>query len=128
MVKMNKATVSRKTNRIFKETVLYMQEIGTYKKEFDVTIHRYAEMRFQYDLLYQKWFEEGCKVTETFKNKSGNENIRKTAEYLAIETLQKNLLTIETTLGLTPKGLKAIKSNGLESAKQSRLAQVLSSV
>ena len=56
---MNRATVSRKTNRIFKETVLYMQEIGTYKKEFDVTIRRYAEMRFQYDLLYQKWFEEG---------------------------------------------------------------------
>ena len=111
MAKMNRATVSRKTNRIFKETVLYMQEIGTYKKEFDVTIRRYAEMRFQYDLLYQKWFEEGCKVTETFKNKSGNENIRKTAEYLAIEALQKNLLTIETTLGLTPKGLKAIKSN-----------------
>ena len=45
-----------------------------------------------------------------------------------VEALQKNLLTIETTLGLTPKGLKAIKSNGLESAKQSRLAQVLSSV
>ncbi|MFR3430827.1 MAG: hypothetical protein ACLTTH_12410 [Holdemanella porci] len=45
-----------------------------------------------------------------------------------MKLLQKNLLTIETTLGLTPKGLKAIKSNGLESAKQSRLAQVLSSV
>ena len=67
MAKMNKATVSRKTNLIFNKTVLYMQEIGTYKKEFDVTIRRYAEMRFQYDLLYAKWFEEGCKVTETFR-------------------------------------------------------------
>lgn len=63
---MNRATVSRKTNRIFKETVLYMQEIGTYKKEFDVTIHRYAEMRFQYDLLYAKWFEEGVQSDRDF--------------------------------------------------------------
>lgn len=102
-----------------------MKKIGTFKPEFEVSVRRYAELRIQYEILQDKWYEEGCKITEEYTNKSGATNIRKTALYLALESLRKDLLEMENIFGLTPKGLKLIKNKGLEAKKDSALDKAL---
>ena len=118
--------VGKMRKKVFNETKKNMVSLGTYRKEFDVIIHRYAEMRMQFDMLNEKWYQEGCRVTEKYTNKSGATNERKTALYLAIEKLRDELADMENIFGLTPKGLKAIKKKGLEQAKQSALDKMLS--
>lgn len=117
----------RKSNitRIYKKTIEDMQTLGTFKPEFDAPVRRYAELRIQYEILSDKWYENGCEVTEDYTNKSGATNQRKTSLYLAMETLRKELIDMENLFGLTPKGLKGIKSKSLESAKGSRLDAAL---
>lgn len=103
---MKKASVTRKKNEIYKETKANMEKLGTYRSEFEAPIKRYAELRLQFDILNEQWYEEGCRITEEYTNKSGATNQRKTALYLSIETMRKELIDMENIFGLTPKGLK----------------------
>ena len=75
--------VGKMRRKIFNETKKNMVSLGTYRKEFDVIIQRYAEMRMQFDMLNERWYREGCRVTEKYTNKAGATNERKTALYLA---------------------------------------------
>lgn len=118
--------IEKSQKKIFRETKKGMTSLGTYRKEFDVIIKRYAEMRVQFDMLNQRWYLDGCKVTEEYTNKAGATNERKTALYLAIENLRNELAEMENIFGLTPKGLKAIKRKGLEQQKASALDKMLS--
>lgn len=102
-----------------------MRVLGTYRSEFEAPVRRYAEMRIQYDILNEKWYEEGCIITEEYTNNSGAKNRRKTALYLSMESMRKELIDMENIFGLTPKGLKTIKAKGLESKKQSALDKAL---
>lgn len=122
----HKQTRTKKINGFIKETKSNMEKLNVYKAEFDTTIRRYAELRLQYEILLEKWYEDGCPTTEEYTNKAGATNIRKTAVYMVIENIRKELLDIENILGLTPKGLKAIKSKGLDAPKTSMLDKVLS--
>ena len=65
-----------------------MRAVGTYKPEFEASVRRYVEMRIQYDILNEKWYENGCKITEEYVNKSGAKNQRKTALYLSMEAMR----------------------------------------
>lgn len=113
---------------IFEETIQDMKNLGTYKQEFSPVITRYAEMRVQFEILMDQWYHGGCKITEKYTNKSGATNNRKTALYQAIETLRKEITEIENLLGLTPAGLKKIKTKELESKKRSILVEALKSL
>ena len=113
---------------IFEETIQDMKNLGTYKQEFSPVITRYAEMRVQFEILMDQWYRGGCKITEKYTNKSGATNNRKTALYQAIETLRKEITEIENLLGLTPAGLKKIKTKELESKKRSILVEALKSL
>lgn len=115
----------RKTTRIYNQTVENMEKLGVFRSEFETTVRRYAEMRIQYEMLNDKWYQEGCKITEEYTNKAGAKNIRKTALYLSLENMRKELIEMENLLGLTPKGLKAIKKKGLEQKKKSALDKML---
>lgn len=108
-----------------RETRERMENLGTFRKEFETTIHRYAELSVQYDILTEKWYENGCKVTEKYTNKNGATNERKTALYLSMETMRKELIDMENIFGLTPKGLRAIKTKGLETKKSTALDKAL---
>ena len=118
--------LEKKRKKVFNETKKNMVSLGTYRKEFDVIIKRYAEMRVQFDVLNEQWYQGGCKVTEKYTNKAGATNERKTALYLAMEKLRDELVDMESIFGLTPKGLKALKKKGLDQQKQSALDKVLS--
>ena len=111
---------------IFTQTVVDMKNIGTYKVEFSPIITRYAEMRVQFKILMEQWYESGCKISEEYTNKFGATNIRKTALYLSIETLRRELTDIENLFGLTPAGLKKINEKSMAAQKESVLAKALS--
>ena len=119
-------TLEKKQKKVFNETKKNMVSLGTYRKEFDVIIKRYAQIRIQFDVLNEKWYEDGCRVTEKYTNKAGATNDRKTALYLAIEKMRDELSEMETVFGLNPKGLKALKKKGLDQQKQSALDKMLS--
>lgn len=119
------AARKRKTTKIYNETVENMRKVGTFRDEFITTVRRYAELRVQYEKMNDKWHFDGCQITEEYTNKAGAKNVRKTALYLSIETLRKELMEMENILGLTPKGLKAIKTKGLDVKKESALDRAL---
>nr|DAY51745.1 MAG TPA: terminase small subunit [Caudoviricetes sp.] len=102
-----------------------MQAVGTFKEEFDASVQRYSDMRVQYDILTEEWYETGCVITEKYTNKAGVTNQRKTTLYLSIENLRKELTDMEDRFGLTPKGLRGIRSKGLEGKKESALDRLL---
>lgn len=118
--------LKKQRKKVFDATKKSMNSLGTYRKEFDVIIQRYAEIRIQFDVLNGQWYEGGCKVTEEYTNKAGATNERKTALYLAIEKMRDELADMENMFGLTPKGLKSLKKKGLEQSKQSALDKMLS--
>lgn len=121
-----KNKLDKKRKKILRDTKKNMLSLGTYREEFDIIISRYAEMRLQFDTLNEKWYNEGCEITEPYTNKSGATNERKTALYLAIEKLRTELTNMENLFGMTPKGLKVIKKKGLEQRKRSALDKMLS--
>lgn len=128
-MKDSKALIPVLENRfsdIFDQTISDMKKLGTYKQEFSPVITRYAEMRVQFEILMQQWYETGCKITEKYTNKSGATNNRKTALYQAIETLRREITDLENLFGLTPAGLKKIHKKSLDSQKKSLLAEALS--
>lgn len=119
----------KKIKKIVKKIVADMKEIGTYKPQFDGTIHLYAETKYQYEILMQNFYESGCKVTEEYTNKAGFTNVRKTATYLALETLRRDIINHENILGLTPAGLRKINESEMKGKKKkSKLVEALRSV
>ena len=120
-----KGLITRRQNKVFKETVENMKTLGVYRPEFDEIIQRYSEMRVQFNSLNKEWADGGYIVTEEYTNKSGATNRRKTALYTIIENLRAELTELENILGMTPKGLKTIKNKGLEKSKESALDKML---
>lgn len=113
--KMANRKVYDKKYQIVKKTKENMQNLGTFKKEFEPTIRRYADVRMQYDSLNRS-------IAKSLKN---SEDIPP-SYFKSIDNLQKQLLVLEDTLGLTPKGLKTLQRHGLETKKVSMLEKALS--
>ena len=97
-------TIKTKITKTRNKTTEYMKNLGIYKPEFENSVSRYAELRMQSDILTDRWYDEGCATTEEYTNKAGAKNMRKTALYLSIEAMRKELNELENILGLTPKG------------------------
>ncbi len=127
MLMANMTPEEKEIKKITKATIKDMETIGTYRPEFKATIRAYAEMRQQYNKLTSEFYEGGCQITEEYTNKAGFTNIRKTALYLALETLRKDIVSHENLLGLTPAGLKKIKSDHSKK-KISKLGKALNEI
>lgn len=118
--------INEQIKKIIEQTVTDMKATGIYRSEFDSTIKSYSQMRQQYDTLMKEFYSTGCKITEEYTNKASATNIRKTALYLAIETLRKDIVNHENILGLTPLALKKIvKNTGNNNKKGSKLGEAL---
>jgi len=112
---------------IFKKTIDNMKEIDTYRPQFEANIRTYSEMKYELETLTKEFYEKGCKRTEQYTNKAGATNIRKTAEYLALEKLRDDINKRENELGLTPSGLKRINDEMKKNdKKKSKLDVALS--
>lgn len=115
----------KEVNKIIKNTIKEMQEVNTYKPQFNATIKIYAENQQMYNQAYKDFIISGGKMTEEYTNNAGSTNIRKTATYMAIETLRNDLMNYRSMLGLTPLGLKKINDEMKAKKKTSKLTQAV---
>ncbi len=115
----------REVRRISRETASNMTALGTYRPQFEAAIRAYSQLRQQYDQLTAEFYARGCPVTEEYTNKAGFTNVRKTALYLALETLRRDVVNHENLLGLTPAGLKKINDELKGKPEASRLEEII---
>ncbi|NLD52079.1 MAG: P27 family phage terminase small subunit [Clostridiales bacterium] len=99
-----------------------MIALEVYKKEFDPAIHRYADMREQYEILTRRWKRERHRAHVMTKD---GEPSKRNPVVVALESLRKDLTTLEGMLGLTPQGLLKVNENAFAKEKKSRLAEAL---
>jgi phage terminase small subunit len=123
---MSMSPEQKEVNKIIKNTIKEMQEVNTYKPQFDATVKIYAETQQIYNRAYKDFIISGGRMMEEYTNNSGFTNIRKTATYLAIENLRSDLVNYRSILGLTPLGLKKINDEMKAKKKTSKLTQVMS--
>lgn len=99
-----------------------MSALGLYKPQFVPAITRYADMREQYDILTARWRRERYRVyVKTDDDKPSKRN----PLCVAIESLRKDITSLETTLGLTPQGLLRTDETAFAKKKVNMLAAAL---
>lgn len=93
-----------------KESVIAnMKHLGVYRDDFEHTIDIYVGMLAQYKAFERQFEGSGFKITDSYTNKAGATNERKTPIYTAMEALRKDLANYSNLLCLNPKSYKRIK-------------------
>ncbi len=97
------------------KVVQQMKEIGVYKTEFDSTIDRYVELTKEYSKLYAKYKKDGfqCEIDT-------NRGVKKAPIVGVLETLRRDILSLENALGLTPAGLLKLQENAFKKVKNAK--------
>lgn len=103
-----------------KSVIESMQKLGVYKPEFGATIERYVALKREYDAIYKKYKSSGYDFE--VETKMG---VKKSPTVITLETLRKDLLALEESLGLTPKGLTRMQDKALEKPKKSKLGDLV---
>lgn len=105
---------AKKPKRII-EVIRKMEALGIYKPEFDETIKRYVELREEHRKIYAKYKKSGfeCEVQTS-------QGTKKAPIVATLESLRKDLLTLEESLGLTPRGLLKMNEKAFEKPKGSK--------
>ena len=92
-----------------------MERLGIYKPEFNATIKRYVELQKEYKKIYAKYKKSGYEcVVQT------NQGTKKAPTVATLESLRKDILTMEESLGLTPRGLLKLKENAFAKQKENK--------
>lgn len=90
-----------------------MENLGVYKDEFAPTVERYVKLSREFDKIYKEYSENGCQYAAS----SGGAE-RKSAIVMTLETLRRDLLQLEESLGLTPRGLMKLQENAFKQEKK----------
>ncbi len=90
-----------------------MRKLGVYRAEFDGAIDRYVALRVEYDTIYKRYAEEGYCCT--VRGAAGD---KKNPEVSTLEALRRDILALETSLGLTPQGLLKLKEDAFAKPKE----------
>lgn len=109
-----------------KRIIKDMKAVGTYRDEFKETITTLARIYEDMDVAREKFEKSGGNIIIKHTNKNGSTNLVKNPLYKAIEDKENLVLAFNRELGLTPRGLKQLKTKGLEGNKASPLAAALS--
>lgn len=80
-----------------------MKSLGTYRKEYDLTIGMLANLQEQYEQLNRTYMDEGLPYYED--TQTGR---KKSPIVTTLESLRKDILAYQTALGLTPAGAKKL--------------------
>ncbi|PHG13140.1 hypothetical protein COI63_11445 [Bacillus toyonensis] len=125
--------MDQKEKMKLKETVIAnMKHLGVYRDDFEHTINIYVGMLAQYQAFERQFEETGFKITDSYTNKAGATNERKTLIYTAMEALRKDLANYSNLLCLNPKTYERIKRPEVPVRKKetekpkSKLVQALS--
>ena len=81
-----------------------MKAMGTYRKEYELTIGVLANLQEQYDQLNSKYMDEGMPYYEN--TQAGK---KKSPIVTTLESLRKDILAYQTALGLTPAGARKLE-------------------
>ena len=98
-----------------------MQNLGTYKPEYEPALLILAGMRRQYDILTKEFEENGMQYSEQTENGS-----KKAPIITTLESLRKDILSYMNALGLVPRVAGQMKElPQKETKKKSTLAAAL---
>ena len=106
-------TKTKWKNRIVKA----MKDVGTYQPSFDDVIETLAGMLERRDAIEKELAGAPTMIEHT--NKAGATNITQNPLIRLWNDLNRDVLTYWRDLGLTPKGLKAIKDSALNKENKS---------
>ena len=120
--------IEKERKRLRTDIVRKMKSVDTYNKSFDSVVDVYTDLLLQYKSASVEFAENGYRMTEEYTNKAGATNIRKTATYLALEGLRKDILSYSSQLGLNPRALDAldVKAEKVESKLDKLQADIAS--
>lgn len=92
-----------------KKIIVSMEHLGIYKPEFDESIERYVALQKEYKQIYKQYVADDYQCT--VDTASG---IKKSPIVTTLESLRRDLLQLEESLGLTPRGLLKLQKKALE--------------
>ncbi len=118
--------VDKAQEKIKKDIIKKMKEVGTYNVSFIYTINVLAKVLMDYETTTEQFTKTGGSIVIKHTNKNGSTNIVKNPLYLALEKLRDDTIAYSRELGLTPAGLKRINQDGNKPEKKSKLEQILS--
>jgi len=118
--------VDKAQEKIKKDIIKKMKEVGTYNVSFIYTINVLAKVLMDYETTTEQFAKTGGSIVIKHTNKNGSANIVKNPLYLALEKLRDDTIAYSRELGLTPAGLKRINQDGNKPEKKSKLEQILS--
>lgn len=93
--------ITSKVTKIKKD----MKTLGIYKPEFDTIIKAYADILYQYEMVWNEYESLGCPA---FAEHPGG--IKKHPSAIQLEDLRKQMTIYSDRLGLNPKALDSIKN------------------
>lgn len=118
--------VDKAQEKIKKDIIKKMKEVGTYNVSFIYTVNVLAKVLMDYETTTEQFTKTGGSIVIKHTNKNGSTNIVKNPLYLALEKLRDDTIAYSRELGLTPAGLKRINQDGNKPEKKSKLEQILS--
>ena len=92
-----------------------MKALNVYKPEFDTAIERYVKLSKEFQKIYSE-YEDGGFQYEIDTEKG----VKKAPIVGVLETLRRDILAIENSLGLTPMGLLKLQENAFKSVKKAK--------
>lgn len=97
------------------EVIRKMENLGVYKPEFYGTVKRYVELQKEYKSVHKKYEKSGyeCEIPTS-------QGVKKAPIVSTLESLRRDILSVEESLGLTPRGLLKLKDNAFDKPKENR--------
>jgi len=103
-----------------------MKQVQTYRPEFGLTIERLAEAYMRRDMVKAKLEEHGYDLLIQVENSEGEPRLIRNAYLVELENLDRQTLTMERELGLTPAALKRINEDAMKKkAESDPLAEIM---
>jgi len=96
-----------------------LRSLNIYKPEFEPAIRRLADLKVEYDALHKRY--ESDDYPCTIETGSGP---KKNPLVATLESLRRDILALETALGLNPSGLLKLQENAFEKPRRSRAASL----
>ena len=106
-------------DKIKKDTIRDMEELGIYKPQYERLVDVYAETYHQYLRAVEDFKESGYK----YETETAAGNPKKSGIMSTLENVRKDILQYSDRLGLNPRALENVTA---ESNSKSTLATVLS--
>lgn len=102
-----------------------MESVGTYNPIYDKTIAELAKQERELSRAEKTWRENGGQMVAELVNKTGGRYMAKDPYFSVVEDLRKNVTALKNQLGLTPAGLSKVRAKDRETAKASKLEELL---